>query len=185
MTSLLFSSASATPHRITDRIGRALKSRPRLTVFDRSARPHGPSLGGDRRGSNPRTSKPESADTRFRELHHVAGSAYLSRFLCRLLPTVSACCAPGGVSGGVSPPPSGGGIVMHPPRMFWWALNIVRVISRACPSPGRFVRDPATVLGRTLTFHALGCIKVLASSGRSQERGSVAIERVLPSGSLK
>jgi hypothetical protein len=136
---------------------------------------------GDRRGSNPRPSEPQSTNICFSTLRKVAESAYLERFLCRLLPTVSACCAPGGVS----PPPSGGGIVMHPPRMFRWASNIVRVISRACPSPGRFVRDPATVLRRTLTFHALRCTKVLASSGRSQEHGAVAIERVLPSGSLK
>ncbi len=47
-------------HRIADCIREDTESRSRLTVCDRSARPHGPSLGGDRRGSNPRPSEPQS-----------------------------------------------------------------------------------------------------------------------------
>jgi hypothetical protein len=54
-------------------------------------------LKGDRRGSNPRLSEPQSADSCFWVLLCVAQSACISRFLCSRLPTVSAYCALSGV----------------------------------------------------------------------------------------
>src|SRR5215208_5980340 len=56
---------------------------------------------GDRRDSNPRPSEPQSADTCFQVLPHVAESAYISLFLCSRLPAVSACSVLSGVSSGV------------------------------------------------------------------------------------
>jgi hypothetical protein len=59
---------------------------------------------GDRRGSNPRPSEPQSADTCFRVLPIVAESAYLGRFICWWLPVVSGWYALSGVSSGVNAP---------------------------------------------------------------------------------
>ena len=61
----------------------------------------GLSLEADRRGSNPRPSEPQSADTCFWGLPNVAESPYLSPFLCARLPVVAAYCALSGVSSGV------------------------------------------------------------------------------------
>ena len=58
--------------------------------------------GGDRRGSNPHPSEPQSDDICCHGLPCVAKSAYLSRIVCWRLPTVAACCALGGVSSGVN-----------------------------------------------------------------------------------
>ena len=57
---------------------------------------------GDRRGSNPRPSEPQSSVIGFWALPGVAESAYLSRFHCWWLPTVSVCCALSGVRSGVN-----------------------------------------------------------------------------------
>ncbi len=46
-------------------------------------------------------SEPQSADIGCHTSPYVAESAYLKRFRCYGLATVSACCAPGGASGGV------------------------------------------------------------------------------------
>jgi hypothetical protein len=56
---------------------------------------------GDRRGSNPRPSEPQSDVMGFSVLQQVAKTAYLSCFLCSRLRTVAACCALGGVRSGV------------------------------------------------------------------------------------
>jgi hypothetical protein len=69
---------------------------------------------GDRRGSNPRPSEPQSADTCFQALPHVAEPAYLSRFYSWWLPSVSGCCALSGVRGGVNH--LHGGRRVHTPR---------------------------------------------------------------------
>jgi hypothetical protein len=58
-------------------------------------------IGGDRRGSNPLPSQPQSADNGFYALLRVAGSAYLSTLLCWRLRAVSASCPLGSVSSGV------------------------------------------------------------------------------------
>jgi DNA-directed RNA polymerase specialized sigma24 family protein len=58
-------------------------------------------LKGDRRGSNPRPSEPQSADMCFSVLPNIAESAYLSQFVRWYLPAVSGCCALSGVKGGV------------------------------------------------------------------------------------
>src|SRR5829696_5346028 len=55
---------------------------------------------GDRRGSNPRPSEPQSDDIGGQGLLRVAESPYLRRFLCWRLLTVAACCALTGVKGG-------------------------------------------------------------------------------------
>src|SRR5918997_4491990 len=92
----------ATQHRIAHCISRAPESHSRPTICDLSARPRGLSLGGDRRGSNPRPSlEPQSDDICFQLLPEVAESAYLSRSLCSRLPDVSGCSALGGVRSGV------------------------------------------------------------------------------------
>jgi hypothetical protein len=57
---------------------------------------------GDRRGSNPQPSEPQSADSRFQVLLNVAESAYLSLFLCWWFPDVSGCSVLSGVSSGVN-----------------------------------------------------------------------------------
>ena len=59
-------------------------------------------LWGDRRGSNPRPSEPQSDVMCFWGLLYVAESPYLSPFLCSRLPVVAAYCAPSGVSSGVN-----------------------------------------------------------------------------------
>jgi hypothetical protein len=59
---------------------------------------------GDRRGSNPRPSEPQSAHPCFQVLPNVAESAYLSRFICWWLPAVSGCCALSGVKVVSAPP---------------------------------------------------------------------------------
>jgi hypothetical protein len=61
-----------------------------------------PNREGDRRGSNPRPSEPQSADIGCHALLYVAESAYLSLFVCARLPAVAACCALGGVNSGVN-----------------------------------------------------------------------------------
>ena len=70
---------------------------PRFRRFPLSMR----NIEGDRLGSNPPPSEPQSADMRCWVLLDVAKSAYLSPIVCSGLRTVAARCALGGVSCGV------------------------------------------------------------------------------------